>query len=81
MTEQRLTDLPELVDLLRCELVEQVGPNAFDVTRGGIRQHREACVGEYGERSAAVGGAVLATYPTGLLQPGDGVGQPAAGGE
>jgi hypothetical protein len=81
VAEQRLAEVAHVLDLLGGELIEQVRADALDVDGGRGLQRREAVVGQDGELPAAVLLADLPAHPAALLQPGDGVGQAAAGGQ
>jgi hypothetical protein len=81
VSEQGLAEVAHVLDLLRGQLVEQVPPDALDVDRGRGLERLEAVVGEDGELPAAVLLADLTPDPAALLEPGDGVREPAAGGQ
>ena len=73
----RFADLGELPDLLRSECVEDRVSYGFDVTGCRVLQQGHALVGEDRQLAADSGGVLLAPHIAGVLEPADGVGQPA----
>jgi len=70
--------LAELSHLLGRKRIEQMRPHTFNVPRRGGFKRSKPRVGQYSELAPAVGRAELAPDPALLLEPGDGVRQPAS---
>ena len=72
-----LADLRQLPHLIRGECIEDNAAYRLDVPGGSLGEQVRALVGEDSELATLVGGVPAATDVPRLLQPGDGVGEPA----